>query len=95
MHCKCGYSFLKHIRKALKKQQKYPFKSYAVISDEEYTDFLQAEIDALQCENKQSYDFYKRLGRAAGYTNSMHICPECGRLVLVKKKSTEFYVKED
>jgi len=67
MICPCGYSFA---RAALEKPR--PYKSFALIDDQQYGRFLRAETKAVVSKDLGD------LAKAARYVGTLKICPECG-----------------
>ncbi len=79
MTCKCGYDFAKEML-AVTRGADPCSKSYAVINDANYRKFLKSELKAYTAESKKKR--LKALGKSAQFVGTMHVCPECDRLVL-------------
>lgn len=66
MKCICGYDFSKA---ALEKTR--PYKSYALIDDSQYSEFLRAEMKVVKSKD------LKDLAKASRYVGSLKTCPRC------------------
>lgn len=77
MRCDCGYSFAEH---ALEDPR--PYKSYLVVDDADYPDFLDSEIEARRYRSDRAK--LAALGRSAQFAGTMYECPECGTFILTK-----------
>lgn len=77
MRCKCGYSFSQEVlgKDACGRQ------SYAVINDKHYRAFIRMEAKVLQARGEEKQ---RAIARSAKYVGSLHECPQCSRLLLVR-----------
>lgn len=91
MQCKCGYRF------SAPENRSRVRDGFAVIRNADYSRFLKSEMSAMEAPDRETK--LAALGRSAAYVGSAHICPECGRLMLLRplrrgKWSIEFYQME-
>ncbi|MEK7794936.1 MAG: hypothetical protein AAB353_10415 [Candidatus Hydrogenedentota bacterium] len=83
------YSFAKGVLKTPR-----PYKSYAVIADEDYRKFIQSEKRALQAKDERARA--KAIAKSAEYIGILYKCPRCKRHVLNRAdaRTVEFYTRE-
>lgn len=77
--CPCGREF-----DMLKLHDEPDFQSFAFINDDGYEEVLLREVEMMQ--EPDSAKRFDMLAENAGYIGNAFICPDCGRLHLLKPK---------
>ncbi len=67
MECLCGYSFVKALLEG-----KRPYQNYALIDDDQYQEFLGAELKVAE------YPTLNNISDASRFVGNLRHCPECG-----------------
>lgn len=86
MKCKCGYDFAKAELDGLESGHR-EFEGYAAIRNEDYHEFILRETVVLGATNDG--EFLTAIGHSSELVGTMHICPDCARMIFLKPKSDE------
>jgi hypothetical protein len=87
MKCKCGFNFLDENTLGAASSG----KSFAVIDDESYAEFMEKEIEAYQSAEAPA------IFEASRFVGSLHECPNCARVRFASPDDgpVVFYLRED
>jgi hypothetical protein len=81
MQCPCGHDF---VQAALKQE---PRNGFALIRDDNYRKVMKQELRRLQADSRE--EKAKALAATARYVGSAMECPKCGRLTVLKPRTSE------